>query len=327
MSGKDFCNALVVGDVYEQVLDTGSKLLTVNGDEMVDEMDARTLEVVGTVPAVIACVTSSDSSRHPQWADLVVTEGSSEYSQILASVASSPMAATSLALLLRSSERRTRSEGLIAESVTYGLLQGGPEFARWREQRGAQTKTEETKDPVRVLREDDVLRIVLNRPHVHNALNSNMRDALVAALHVGALDPSIASVVLSGAGDDFCSGGDLTEFGASPDTSIAHLIRMQRNVAREMFSIRDKTTVHLRGRVIGAGVELAACADRVVASPSTTFSLPELQFGLIPGAGGTVSLPRRIGRHATMLLALGQTALGADEALRIGLVDAVTDEL
>lgn len=327
MSGREFFNAILAGDVYEQVLDTGSKLLIVDGDEMVDEMDPANLEVVGTVPAVIACVTSSSSTRRPQWADLVVTEGSFEYNQMLALVASKPMASTSLALLLRSSERRTISEGLIAESVTYGLLQSGPEFVKWRDEQAVLPRSKETQNPVRVLREDGVLRIELNRPHVKNAIDSKMRDALVAALHVGALDPSITAVVLTGAGDDFCSGGDLTEFGTSPDTSTAHLVRMQRSVAREMLSIRDKMTVRLRGHVVGAGVEFSACADRVVASPSTTLSLPELQFGLIPGAGGTVSLTRRVGRHATMLLALGQSTIDAPEALRIGLIDAVTDEL
>jgi enoyl-CoA hydratase/carnithine racemase len=60
-----------------------------------------------------------------------------------------------------------------------------------------------------------------------------------------------------------------------------------------------------------------------VAAPSTRITLPEVRLGLIPGAGGTISLPRRIGRHATMLLALGLPSIGADTALRWGLVDEI----
>jgi enoyl-CoA hydratase/carnithine racemase len=77
--------------------------------------------------------------------------------------------------------------------------------------------------------------------------------------------------------------------------------------------------------VIGAGLEIAAFAGRVVARPDAWFQLPELKYGLIPGAGGTVSLPRRIGRQRTALLALSMQRLSAKTAHAWGLVDAVED--
>jgi enoyl-CoA hydratase/carnithine racemase len=89
--------------------------------------------------------------------------------------------------------------------------------------------------------------------------------------------------------------------------------------------VADRVVVHLHGDVAGSGIELAAFAGRVVAARSTRISLPEVGLGLIPGAGGTVSLPRRIGRHRTLRLALGEASIDADTALAWGLVDEVTD--
>lgn len=75
--------------------------------------------------------------------------------------------------------------------------------------------------------------------------------------------------------------------------------------------------------MVGAGIELAAFADRIVADPATRISLPELTLGLLPGAGGTVSLPRRIGRQRTAYLALTGSVIDASTALAWGLVDEI----
>ncbi len=88
-----------------------------------------------------------------------------------------------------------------------------------------------------------------------------------------------------------------------------------------LAEVADRTTVHIHGSTVGSGIELAAFAHEVVADGGTRISLPEVHLGLIPGAGGTVSLPRRIGRHATMLLAVGLPWIDAEVALGWGLVD------
>jgi enoyl-CoA hydratase/carnithine racemase len=140
---------------------------------------------------------------------------------------------------------------------------------------------------------------------------------------VGCADPSIERVVLDGAGPSFCSGGDLAEFGTLPDPATAHLIRLTRSPARRLAELGPRLEVRLHGACIGAGVEMAAFAGRVVAFPDTLISLPEVGLGLIPGAGGTVSLPRRIGRHRTAELALAGSPIDAATAQQWGLVDAV----
>jgi enoyl-CoA hydratase/carnithine racemase len=169
------------------------------------------------------------------------------------------------------------------------------------------------------------LTIVLDRPRVRNALDSAMRDALVEALAVAAHDPSVAVVHLRGAGDSFCSGGDLDEFGSRSDPATAHLVRLLASPARSMAEVADRLVVHLHGDAVGSGIELAAFAGRVEAARSTRIRLPEVGLGLIPGAGGTVSLPRRIGRHRTLRLALDTGSIDAETALGWGLVDEVTD--
>jgi enoyl-CoA hydratase/carnithine racemase len=119
----------------------------------------------------------------------------------------------------------------------------------------------------------------------------------------------------------FCSGGDLDEFGTVADPATGHLVRVTRSVGRAVHEVAARTTVHVHGPNAGSGVELAAFAGTVVAAPDATFVLPEVGLGLVPGAGGTVSLPRRIGRHRTAWLALTGATIDAELAQRWGLVD------
>jgi enoyl-CoA hydratase/carnithine racemase len=119
----------------------------------------------------------------------------------------------------------------------------------------------------------------------------------------------------------------LREFGTSADLAEAHQRRVTRSPAALLLALRDRTEIRIHGTCVGAGVELAAFGGRVVAHADTVLQLPEVAMGTIPGAGGTVSLTRRIGRQRTLLLALSGLSLGAADALRWGLVDRVVDEL
>jgi len=245
---------------------------------------------------------------------------------VAAMVEASPLASVTLALALRAAPALGLAAGLAAESAAYSMLQAGPEFARWRAatpRRERAAGTAAAGPPVRVERAGDELRITLNRPARHNAVDAGLRDGLVEALLVACADASVRRVVLDGAGPSFCSGGDLDEFGTLPDPATAHLVRLTRSPARLLARLGPRLEVRLHGACIGAGIELAAYAGRVVARPDTVISLPEVGLGLIPGAGGTVSLPRRIGRHRTAELALAGRPIDAATALRWGLIDAI----
>ena len=255
----------------------------------------------------------------------VVVSGADALTAVRETVRRQPLASLVFVQLLRGSGRRSIEDGLVAESMAYSLLQSGPEYAAWRSTRPARVNPDEPRSPVVLEREGALLSIELDRPLRHNAFSRDMRDALCEAFELALLDDEIERVVWSGRGDSFCSGGDLDEFGSFPDPVFAHAIRTTRSPARLAAGIAAKLEVRVHGACIGAGVELPAFAHRVIAAPDARFALPELSLGLVPGAGGTVSLPRRIGKHATARLGLTGEQWGAEQALAIGLVDAIEE--
>jgi enoyl-CoA hydratase/carnithine racemase len=214
---------------------------------------------------------------------------------------------------------------VLTESLAYSTLQAGPEFARWLDERGP-ARMPAIADPVLAQRDGDLLRIRFNRPQRHNAFSTDARAALLEALTVAQLDQSVTGIVLSGNGPSFCSGGDLAEFGTFADPASAHLARTRHSPALALdalsarFGRSCRADVH--GRVLGSGLEMAAFCGWVEAQRDSVFGLPELSLGLIPGAGGTVSVTRRIGRWRTAYLVLSGHTVGADTALDWGLVDA-----
>jgi hypothetical protein len=276
----------------------------------------------GTPEVVVGVTTSAAGPAHPQapGCDVVVGPDDPAVDAIAATVEACPLAARSFVAVLRGAPRPL-DDGLVLESATYSTLQAGPEFARWRSGHRRRTRSLD-EDPVLVERDGGVLRVTLHRPHVRNALDAAMREALLDALAVAELEPALA-VELRGTGPDFCAGGDLDEFGTFADPVQAHLLRLDRSVARVLARLSARTTAHVHGHCVGSGIELPAFAGRVVAAPGTQVRLPELALGLVPGAGGTVSLPARIGRHRTALLGLTGLPIDAATALAWGLVDEV----
>jgi hypothetical protein len=284
---------------------------------------------LASLPFVVVGL-SEDGSADGNWrplCDVVVAEGEPALEQITANLEAYPQTCAALALLLRGQLHRSVGEGLIAESATYSTLQSGPEFAAWRAGRPPRSEgTVDDDEPrVRVERDHDGLCITLTRGARLNALDLRMRDELLDALRVAVVDPTITRVDLRGEGRAFCAGGDLDEFGSRPDPSTAHLIRLQRSIGRVIWELRNRVTVHLHGTCMGSGVELAAFAGTVSARKNTTLALPEVRLGLVPGAGGTVILPRRIGRLRTAWLAFSGIAIDAPTAKSWGLVDAIVD--
>jgi enoyl-CoA hydratase/carnithine racemase len=279
---------------------------------------SSTDRVAGLADAFDVCVTSSP--------DPVAPWSTGDPDAVAATVAAQPLAALALAAHLRTIDGLDVWSGLAAESAVYGMLLGGEAFRDWRRGRPHGVRPPDAGPPVVVDRTGDRLALTLNRPAVHNAFDAGMRDALVEALQLAAVDESVTAVSLRGAGPSFCSGGDLDEFGSVGDGPVAHAVRLTRHPGWWMHACRDRVTAHLHGACVGAGIELPAFADHVEATPDAVIWLPEVAMGLIPGAGGTVSLTRRIGRQRTAWLALTGAKIDAATATRWGLVDRLVDE-
>jgi hypothetical protein len=261
------------------------------------------------------CVTARSDPPRP-WVN-------ADLDRVVAAVAAQPLASLALVSLLRSLDRLAVPAAIAAESASYCMLLGSAPYLHWLAARGPAREVERAASPVRLARVDDVLRIVLAVPSRRNAFDTAMRDALVDALRVAALDATITGVVLEGEGECFSSGGDLDEFGTVSDPATAHAVRLTRHPGRAVHAVADRTTAHLSGPCVGAGIEVPAFAHHVTATTTTTFRLPEVSMGLIPGAGGTVSISRRIGRHRTAWMALTGDLLPAQTALTWGLVDKI----
>jgi 1,4-dihydroxy-2-naphthoyl-CoA synthase len=275
----------------------------------------------GSLPIVVLWVGTAFAAAGPAAADLVA--GPNDVDGIVSHIGRHQLAARTLAVLLRSIGSVDVDAGLAMESAAYSLLQAGPEFASWRAAH-PMSPAADVERTVVIERAGDTLFITLDRPHRHNAISSRVRDELAAALSTAVADDSITDVVLRGNGPSFCSGGDLSEFGTRPDPATAHVTRLARSPARLIHQLASRTSAQLHGAAFGGGIEMAAFAGCVEADPDTRIALPEVALGLIPGAGGTVSITRRAGRQRTAALALSGREIDAATGLAWGLIDRIT---
>ena len=247
-----------------------------------------------------------------------------ELDRLLSSISGNPNAAAVAVHVLRSVLGLPMRNALTVESLAYGLLQGSAEHARWLDARGPAPCAPEGR--VWIKRDGAVLTIVVDRPDSLNAINRRVRDELHEAFTVASSDRDIERVELRSVGRAFCIGADLSEFGTTRDPAAAHAIRMRTLPALALIGCCDRLHVHVQGACVGAGLEIAAFARRVTASPNAWFQLPELSMGLIPGAGGCVSVTRRIGRQRAGLMILAGKRIRAQTALEWGLIDAITGD-
>jgi enoyl-CoA hydratase/carnithine racemase len=169
-----------------------------------------------------------------------------------------------------------------------------------------------------------VLRLRLNRPAVLNVLNLALRRRLAEVFVVADAEDETRVVVLAGHGRAFCAGADLTEYrDATPDEIVARdLGRLWDAIA----ACRKPVIAAVRGHALGGGCELAMHADLIVAGQGACFGQPEVLVGLMPGGGATQRLTRAAGKFQAMRLLLLGEPVGAEEALRLGLVSEVVED-
>ncbi len=177
-------------------------------------------------------------------------------------------------------------------------------------------------DPVLLaIDERGVATITLNRPERLNAINMAMRDLLWEYLQGCRDHPDVRAICFRGEGRAFSAGADISEFGTAPSLWESRRARHERDLWGLMLSLPVPLVARMHGFCFGAGLELPLCCDVRVAAEDTRFALPEVTLGYIPSAGGTQTLPRTIPPGAAADLILTGEPVGAEEALRWGLVD------
>ncbi len=251
----------------------------------------------------------------------VIISDSSELARLLASIARTPIAAMVLVQLLRATQNLSFADTLACESLAYATLQHGPEFRHWQANAAILPPLTPAEPPLSIDTNGETLRLTLTDPAQHNAIGTHMRDALCEALDLALA--TTGPVHLSAQGRAFSSGGAVAEFGQVSDPATAHWLRSLRLPATRLARLAPRLSVHVQGAAIGAGAEIAAFGHHVTATRAAWFQLPELKYGLIPGAGGTASITARIGRHRLAYMALSMARVPASTALAWGLIDAV----
>jgi enoyl-CoA hydratase/carnithine racemase len=165
--------------------------------------------------------------------------------------------------------------------------------------------------------------LTMSNPGRKNAFDTHMLDRLTEAVHAAATDPGVRVVVLTGAGDAFCSGGDVSAMGAGERDATDHLTELTDHIHRVPLAIMNcpkPVIAMINGPAVGAGLDVALACDLRVAAESATLREAYVRVGLAAGDGGAWLLPRIVGRGAALDLLLTARAVRGEEAQRMGLV-------
>ena len=174
--------------------------------------------------------------------------------------------------------------------------------------------------------EERIGRITLNRPGVLNALNTDVLGRLASVLDEAGANEEVGAIILTGSGERaFSAGADIRYLNRATPLEVREFARMAVEVTGKIESLGKPVVAALNGDAFGGGLELAgACALRV-AVRGTRMGHPEVRIGAVAGFGGTTRLPRLIGKGRAAEYLLTGRPMGAEEALRVGLLNAVTE--
>lgn len=173
-------------------------------------------------------------------------------------------------------------------------------------------------------KKDHTAWITLNRPEVKNAQDPMTREELTRALKLGRDDDDVYVMVITGAGEAFCAGGDIANFPQGPVDFMEKIGLQVKGRKRPNELIREipkPIIAMVNGHAVGAGMELAMACDIVIAAREAKFGQPEIKVGLIPGGGGTQILPRLVGEKKAKELIFTGNIISAEEAQQIGLIN------
>ncbi len=183
--------------------------------------------------------------------------------------------------------------------------------------------------PLRSERDDGgIVVLTLDRPEARNALDDELAEVLAAALDAAADDAESRAVILTGAGEAFCAGGDLARFERSwsPSGFRRHSHRLTALIAG-VERLEKPVIAAINGAVTGAGTQLALACDVRLAVPGARMIFREGRLGIIPSHGGVARLVKLVGLARARDVLLGAEEIDAAEAVRLGLLTAVADDV
>jgi enoyl-CoA hydratase/carnithine racemase len=168
--------------------------------------------------------------------------------------------------------------------------------------------------------------LVLNRPEALNAIDNTLARDLTAACEAVSADASVWAVILRANGERaFCAGADIKARRDFDQAQWSEQRELFRGMFRRLRGVPQPVIAAVHGYALGGGFELAMLADVIVASEDAVFGLTEVSLGIIPGGGGTQSLPRLIGRQRAKELIFAARRVPAGEALGLGIVSRVVE--
>jgi enoyl-CoA hydratase len=176
---------------------------------------------------------------------------------------------------------------------------------------------------VEVTHDGDVSTLTINRPDKLNALSRELLSELSAAIKSLAGESDIRAAVITGAGKAFVAGADIASMKSMTEEEGRAFGALGQEVFTAIERLRFPVIAAVNGFALGGGCELALACDFIYASSKAKFGQPEVNLGIIPGFGGTQRLPRRVGLSVARELIYTGRMMDAEEALRIGLVNAV----
>ena len=180
---------------------------------------------------------------------------------------------------------------------------------------------------IKVERDGALAIVTVNRPDKLNALNAQIVAELGAAMRELDRDNGVRGVVLTGAGEKaFVAGADIAELAQMTPISGIDVSRAGQDVFRALETMHKPVIAAVNGFALGGGLELALACHMRIASENAKLGLPEVKLGIIPGYGGTIRLPRLVGRGRALELMLSGEMIDAQEAFRIGLVNRVVPQ-
>lgn len=180
-----------------------------------------------------------------------------------------------------------------------------------------------TENHVLVHRQDNLALVEFNRPQIFNAVDRAALERLLQIFTDLRHDDSVHGVLLCGAGGQFCAGGDLSELRELTPLQATRFAELGQSVCLAMERLGKPLIAAVCGHALGAGLELALSCDFIIAADDARFGFREIEYGIIPGFGGTQRLPRLVGKSRAKEMIFTGELIGAEEATRVRLANRI----